>query len=319
MINMSFKTGHVPDIPDPDDHSVTMDKMDMDVSVPNVFDIFGEPLNYQEKVFNQHQVNSCVTNAVAAAYLYELQRQQVTLPNNYAPSRLFLYYVARYLRDQTSKDFEEIKVYIPRGDEAMVVDGGCMPRDAIKIMKFLGAPREVASPDLYVPDSGTWPHDDNVKASVPVFDGAGKQIRLDFDKDDWPASVPDAACFANDKLHAALNYARPEMNSECWKRCIHKGYPVFFAIRELDSWYQWSRNPAATNFVSPVPLENEVSHGGHAMLIVGWDDSIGGTGCFKVQNSWGDNWGNKGFFWLPYEWLNVKGAINDRWTFMKGS
>ena len=37
--------------------------------------------------------------------------------------------------------------------------------------------------------------------------------------------------------------------------------------------------------------------GGHAMVIVGYSDA---RNAFKVQNSWGTNWGNKGFFWMDY-------------------
>jgi len=36
----------------------------------------------------------------------------------------------------------------------------------------------------------------------------------------------------------------------------------------------------------------------HAMVVVGFDD---GKGAFEVLNSWGENWGNKGYFWLRYE------------------
>ena len=44
--------------------------------------------------------------------------------------------------------------------------------------------------------------------------------------------------------------------------------------------------------------------GGHAVLMFGYDDdgyadgSVGGA--FKVMNSWGSDWGNAGWFWLPY-------------------
>lgn len=40
--------------------------------------------------------------------------------------------------------------------------------------------------------------------------------------------------------------------------------------------------------------------GGHAMVIVGYDDA---RQAFKVQNSWGSGWGNKGFFWMAYSLL----------------
>lgn len=54
--------------------------------------------------------------------------------------------------------------------------------------------------------------------------------------------------------------------------------------------------------------------GGHAVLMVGYDDTARATGAFLVLNSWGDDWGTmhpsdttgplllkpEGHFWLPY-------------------
>ncbi|MCW7488111.1 C1 family peptidase [Leptospira meyeri] len=49
------------------------------------------------------------------------------------------------------------------------------------------------------------------------------------------------------------------------------------------------------------------SYGGHAMTIVGYDDNkkskSGKKGAFKLQNSWGTNWGDKGFGWVSYSML----------------
>lgn len=63
------------------------------------------------------------------------------------------------------------------------------------------------------------------------------------------------------------------------------------------------------------PLTNSYYYGGpttdynHAVCIVGWDDNysknnfIGGApanGAFIVKNSWGSDWGDKGFFYVSY-------------------
>jgi hypothetical protein len=38
---------------------------------------------------------------------------------------------------------------------------------------------------------------------------------------------------------------------------------------------------------------------GHAMVVVSYDDAYGG-GAFELQNSWGRDYGNDGFFWMRY-------------------
>ncbi len=51
------------------------------------------------------------------------------------------------------------------------------------------------------------------------------------------------------------------------------------------------------------------SVGGHAIAVVGYDDSIvtsDGIGAFKLANSWGTSWGDKGFSYISY-----KAFLND--------
>ena len=59
------------------------------------------------------------------------------------------------------------------------------------------------------------------------------------------------------------------------------------------------------------PCQGDKSGGGHAMLIVGYDDnkimtnprcpSSTTNGAFMIRNSWGDSWGNNGYGWVPYQ------------------
>lgn len=41
------------------------------------------------------------------------------------------------------------------------------------------------------------------------------------------------------------------------------------------------------------------SFGGHAMCVIGYDDNYEG-GAFQIMNSWGEDWGNKGVYWMKY-------------------
>jgi C1A family cysteine protease len=49
-----------------------------------------------------------------------------------------------------------------------------------------------------------------------------------------------------------------------------------------------------------MPKAGEEILGGHEVAAVGYDDS---TRMFLVRNSWSDEWGQKGYFWMPYEYL----------------
>ncbi len=47
----------------------------------------------------------------------------------------------------------------------------------------------------------------------------------------------------------------------------------------------------------PTPDKSEVK-GRHAVLLVGWDDSRGEHGAWKIKNTWGPDWGEQGFMWI---------------------
>ena len=72
-------------------------------------------------------------------------------------------------------------------------------------------------------------------------------------------------------------------------------------------------------------ITTDASSGYHAMVVVGYNDTIScdingngsiedaEKGAFKVANSWGSNWGNDGYIWVMYDALNRSTAVSGTW------
>lgn len=90
------------------------------------------------------------------------------------------------------------------------------------------------------------------------------------------------------------------------KASLAGGWPVVFGISVFESFE--SDEVAKTGIVS-MPGPNEQCLGGHAVLIVGYDDS---KKCFLIRNSWGSDWGLSGYFYLPYQYVQALGS--DFWS-----
>lgn len=43
----------------------------------------------------------------------------------------------------------------------------------------------------------------------------------------------------------------------------------------------------------------------HGIVLVGWDDSLGTNGAWRLKNSWGGYWGESGYMWIEYGTSNV--------------
>ena len=72
----------------------------------------------------------------------------------------------------------------------------------------------------------------------------------------------------------------------------------------------WGNNPCWQTGNIEVPIDNSQMTWRHAIYIIGWDDS---KKVFEFVNSWGEEWGDKGFGWLPYEYV-TKGYLANPMT-----
>jgi C1A family cysteine protease len=104
------------------------------------------------------------------------------------------------------------------------------------------------------------------------------------------------------------------------KANLVKGLPPIYGFTVYNSISQ-----AAHSGKIPYPAQGDQVVGGHANLIVGYDDSITITntnngastnGAFITRNSWGTAWGDHGYGYLPYDYVTDSLAV-DFWSLVK--
>ena len=119
---------------------------------------------------------------------------------------------------------------------------------------------------------------------------------------------PGTACYTEARKHQLLSYHRVQRSTEQMKACLAEGYPFVFGFTVYESFE--SSTVARTGKLN-MPKKNEELLGGHAAMAVGYDDK---TRRFTVRNSWGTDWGLKGYFTMPYQYLTEEDLSDDFWT-----
>lgn len=144
----------------------------------------------------------------------------------------------------------------------------------------------------------------------------------------WPYNTarfddePPAFCYAFAQSYQAIEYYRLDppgtTKSDLLariKQYLTAGFPSMFGFTVYNSIYQ-----VGSDGKIPYPASGEKVVGGHAIVAVGHDDQmkIGGQkGAFLIRNSWGTGWGDSGYGWLPYTYVE-SGLATDWWTMVKG-
>lgn len=119
---------------------------------------------------------------------------------------------------------------------------------------------------------------------------------------------PPKQCYDQAKRYKAVSYQKLFQDLNQFKGCLAAGYPFVFGFSVYQSFE--SKQVAKTGHV-PMPSIKEKAIGGHAVLAVGYDDV---NHWFIVRNSWGNKWGMKGYFTMPYAYLLNGNLSSDFWT-----
>jgi C1A family cysteine protease len=130
----------------------------------------------------------------------------------------------------------------------------------------------------------------------------------------WPYNInqfahkPLAECYSSALDHQVLSYHRVPRTLSQMKGCLADGYPFVIGFTVYESF---ESEAVAKNGKLNMPKKGEQLMGGHAVLIVGYDEK---SSRFIVRNSWGDGWGQKGYFTMPYDYLMNENLSDDFWT-----
>jgi C1A family cysteine protease len=130
----------------------------------------------------------------------------------------------------------------------------------------------------------------------------------------WPyeplrfADKPPAPAYREGLQHQALSYQRLVQDAWQMKGCLASGFPFVFGFSVYESFE--SPSVARTGRM-PMPGPDERLVGGHAVLVVGYDDR---SARFTCMNSWSTRWGDAGFFYMPYAYLTTPQLARDLWT-----
>lgn len=122
---------------------------------------------------------------------------------------------------------------------------------------------------------------------------------------------PSQEVLALAEKYQALSYYRIlNGNVLLVKQALASGYDVIFGATLYESFE--SEATAKTGIIAMPDEKQETIVGGHATRIVGYDDS---KQWFIDANSWGTEWGDKGYCYMPYDFFRK--YASDVWAITK--
>lgn len=119
---------------------------------------------------------------------------------------------------------------------------------------------------------------------------------------------PDLDCYKVADSYPGIKIQQIDQDVDHIKQALNAKLPVAFGVVVHQSFM--SADAARTGNI-PIPGNNDQVMGGHAICMVGYDDS---KKCFIFQNSWGPEWGDKGYGYIPYAYILNQQESGDFWT-----
>jgi C1A family cysteine protease len=135
----------------------------------------------------------------------------------------------------------------------------------------------------------------------------------------WPYLVrrfrrrPTPSCYRSALRRRAIAYYRIRRAIGQLRACLAEGFPFVLALAVHRSATE--RRVRRTGIL-PVPTARDRFLGGHAILAVGYDHP---RRLIIFRNSWGAGWGERGYGYLPYRFIQSPALTWDFWTMRRVS
>jgi C1A family cysteine protease len=163
-------------------------------------------------------------------------------------------------------------------------------------------------------DTGAWLR--TAMKSLVLF-GSPPERFLPYDTSKFD-DEPSAFCYSAAQNYKAIRYFRLGSSGvvgatllQRVKQFLAAGHPSMFGF----TVYGFGNAQGEIAYPGP----NDSVQGGHAVIAIGYDDKrkIGPeTGALMIRNSWGAEWGEAGYGWLPYRYV-IDGLADDFWSLFK--
>ncbi len=127
----------------------------------------------------------------------------------------------------------------------------------------------------------------------------------------WPYDItkfteqPTEECYKDAEKRKILKYQKL-ISTYYITQVLNNNKPVVFGMEIYESFMNLNDRISTVSF----PSRKEKSLGGHGMCMVGYNLK---ERLFLAKNSFGASWGDNGYCWIPFDYINQEGY--DIWTF----
>ncbi|OKY26516.1 C1 family peptidase [Thalassotalea sp. PP2-459] len=235
-------------------------------------------------VMDQGLLNACTGCALSAAMEITLNRQKTEFFDDCSQvskaSAMYIYYHERLL---AGKELQNMPVLISDGFQALQLFGVCCA-------DLWPYPKTHVPESLYqlIKTASLEEITENLELVLTEKQAIIRKLM---------SEKPSKKAIEQAKTFRQVKYCRLsiEHGIDEIKHALSNQTPVIFGFIEPRSFFE-----IPSSGIMPMPSEDELRIGGHAVCAVGFDDD---KQALLIRNSYGGNFGLSGYLYMPYEFM----------------